>query len=136
MTMRIDHVIYATADLDAAAARVEAAIGIAARGGGHHDRIGTHNRIVPLGGGYLELLAVADADEVARILRVQDRRVDVVAGEGADRVDRVPQRQGDELGAVAVVVPEQPCAEVARRAWTGRRIRPVPSGQACRHRIP
>jgi hypothetical protein len=30
------------------------------------------------------------ADEVARILRVQDRRVDVVAGEGADRVDRVP----------------------------------------------
>ena len=63
--MRIDHVIYATADLDAAAARVEAAIGIAARGGGHHDRIGTHNRIVPLGGGYLELLAVADADEAA-----------------------------------------------------------------------
>jgi hypothetical protein len=53
------------------------------------------------------------ADEVARILRVQDHRVDVVAGEGADRVDRVPWRQGDELGVIAVVVPEQPCAEVA-----------------------
>jgi Glyoxalase-like domain len=65
MAMRIDHVIYATADLDAAAARVEGAIGVAARGGGRHDRIGTHNRIVPLGGGYLELLAVADADEAA-----------------------------------------------------------------------
>ena len=65
MAMRIDHVIYATADLDAAAARVEAAIGVAARGGGRHDGIGTHNRIVPLGGGYLELLAVADADEAA-----------------------------------------------------------------------
>jgi Glyoxalase-like domain len=65
MAMRIDHVIYATADLDAAAARVEAAIGVAARGGGRHDRIGTHNRIVPLGGGYLELLAVADAAEAA-----------------------------------------------------------------------
>jgi hypothetical protein len=28
------------------------------------------------------------ANELARILRVQDDRVDVVAGEGADRVDR------------------------------------------------
>jgi hypothetical protein len=27
--------------------------------------MGTHNRIVPLGGGYLELLAVADAEEAA-----------------------------------------------------------------------
>jgi hypothetical protein len=63
--MRIDHVIYATADLDAAAARVEAELGVAAVGGGRHERLGTHNRIVPLGGGYLELLAVADADEAA-----------------------------------------------------------------------
>src|SRR5919108_282857 len=63
--MRIDHVIYATADLDAAAARVEAALGIAAAGGGRHDGLGTHNRIVPLGGGYVELLAIADPDEAA-----------------------------------------------------------------------
>jgi catechol 2,3-dioxygenase-like lactoylglutathione lyase family enzyme len=63
--MRIDHVIYACADLDAAAARVEAKLGVAASGGGRHERIGTHNRIVPLGGGYLELLAVADPAEAA-----------------------------------------------------------------------
>jgi hypothetical protein len=63
--MRIDHVIYACADLDAAAARVEAQLGVAAVGGGRHERIGTHNRIVPLGGGYLELLAIADPDEAA-----------------------------------------------------------------------
>jgi hypothetical protein len=61
--VRIDHVIYATADLDAAAARVEAAFGVAAVGGGRHDGLGTHNRIVPLGAGYLELLAVADRAE-------------------------------------------------------------------------
>ena len=65
MAMRIDHVIYATADLDAAAARVEAVLGTAAAGGGRHDGIGTHNRIVPLGGGYLELLAVADPEEAS-----------------------------------------------------------------------
>src|SRR3954464_2731302 len=65
MRMRIDHVIYACADLDAAAARVEADLGVAAGGGGRHEGIGTHNRIVPLGGGYLELLAVADPGEAA-----------------------------------------------------------------------
>jgi catechol 2,3-dioxygenase-like lactoylglutathione lyase family enzyme len=63
--VRLDHVIYATADLDAAAARVEAELGLAVHAGGRHEGMGTHNRIVPLGGGYLELLAVADAEEAA-----------------------------------------------------------------------
>jgi len=31
-----------------------------------HEGLGTHHRIVPLGGGYLEILAVADAGEAAR----------------------------------------------------------------------
>src|SRR3954447_21944915 len=64
--MRIDHVIYATRDLDAAAARIESELGLIARGGGRHDGLGTHNRIVPLGRGYLELLAIADPDDAAR----------------------------------------------------------------------
>ena len=58
--MRIDHVIYATQDLDAAAARLESEHGLVADGGGRHAGIGTENRIVPLGGGYLELIAVVD----------------------------------------------------------------------------
>jgi hypothetical protein len=63
--MRIDHVIYATADLDAAAGRIERELGLVARPGGRHEGLGTHNRIVPLGDGYLELLAVADPEEAA-----------------------------------------------------------------------
>jgi hypothetical protein len=63
--VRIDHVIYATGDLDAAAARVERELGLVARPGGRHVGLGTHNRIVPLGGGYLELVAVADPEEAA-----------------------------------------------------------------------
>jgi hypothetical protein len=63
--MRIDHVIYATADLDEAAAGVESELGLSAVRGGRHEGHGTHNRIVPLGGGYLELMAVADPDEAA-----------------------------------------------------------------------
>jgi len=59
-------VIYAAADLDAAAARIERELGLEAHGGGRHEGLGTHNRIVPLGGGYLELLAVADRDEAVR----------------------------------------------------------------------
>lgn len=61
--MRIDHVIWATADLDATAARLQAEHGLRAGGGGRHAGHGTHNRIVALGGGYLELVAIADADE-------------------------------------------------------------------------
>lgn len=63
--MRIDHVIYATSDLDAAAARLEREHGLVAVAGGRHDGMGTHNRIVPLAQGYVELLAVADAAEAA-----------------------------------------------------------------------
>ncbi len=64
--MRIDHVIYATPRLDETAARLEVEHGLVARGGGRHVGIGTENRIVPLGPGYLELIAVADIAEAER----------------------------------------------------------------------
>jgi catechol 2,3-dioxygenase-like lactoylglutathione lyase family enzyme len=63
--MRIDHVIYATRDLDTAAQKVERELGLEVHAGGRHAGGGTHNRIVPLGGGWLELGAIADADEAA-----------------------------------------------------------------------
>jgi hypothetical protein len=63
--MHIDHVIYATADLDGAATRLKAELGVSAVRGGRHEGLGTHNRIVPLGRGYLELLAVCDRREAA-----------------------------------------------------------------------
>ncbi len=63
--MRIDHVIYAAGDLDSAAAGVRSELGLSAVRGGRHEGHGTHNRIVALGGGYLELLAIADPSEAA-----------------------------------------------------------------------
>jgi Glyoxalase-like domain len=67
LPVRIDHVVYGTSDLDAAARRVEEAVGVAAVAGGHHEGLGTHNQIVPLGDGtYIELLAIADPDEARR----------------------------------------------------------------------
>jgi hypothetical protein len=56
----IDHVMYGTGDLDAAAARIHAELGFPAVAGGRHDAMGTENRIVALGdGSFIELLAVA-----------------------------------------------------------------------------
>src|SRR3954470_21883611 len=60
--MRIDHVIYSTADLDVAEAVVRD-FGLDVVPGGVHEGLGTHNRIVPLGGAFLELLAIHDPAE-------------------------------------------------------------------------
>jgi hypothetical protein len=60
--VRIDHVIYATADLDAAEA-VMRDFGLDVAPGGVHEGLGTHNRLVPLGGAFLELLAIHDPAE-------------------------------------------------------------------------
>jgi Glyoxalase-like domain len=63
--VQIDHVIYATGDLEEAAARIEAELGLVAVEGGRHEGLGTHNRIVPVGAGYLELMAVVDPESAA-----------------------------------------------------------------------
>src|SRR3954464_6926316 len=102
--MRIDHAIWATSDLDGAAARFERDHGLIAAGGGRHEGMGTHNRIVPLGGGYLELLAVADPDEAQR------------SPLGAAVLERIA-RTGDGLMGWAVAVDD--VAPVAQRLGIG-----------------
>ena len=62
-SLRMDHVIYAVEDLDAAGASLFEREGIASVPGGRHEGWGTANRIVPLGDSYLELIAVVDVDE-------------------------------------------------------------------------
>jgi hypothetical protein len=98
--MRIDHVIYATQDLDAAAARLEAEHGLVVTGGGRHAGIGTENRIVPLGGGYLELIAVADQAEAER------------SALGAALAERIRERGEGLMGWVVAV--EDVVAEAGR----------------------
>jgi hypothetical protein len=64
--VRIDHVIWKAADRERGAAHIADTFGLSDDGGGRHAGIGTHNRVFPLGGGYLEVLAVADPQEAAR----------------------------------------------------------------------
>jgi Glyoxalase-like domain len=66
--VRIDHVIWVTDDLDTAADRFVSEYGLRPGGGGRHVGIGTHNRVFGLGGGYLEVIAVADHEEAAASL--------------------------------------------------------------------
>ena len=107
--MPIDHVIFATADPDAAAARLQAEHGLVAAGGGRHEGMGTHNRIVPLGGGYLELMGVADRAEAAAspVGRLLQDRIDAI-GEGlmawcvaVPDVEGTGERLGSRLHVVA-----------------------------------
>jgi hypothetical protein len=91
--VRIDHVIYGTSDLDAGAARFESA-GLTVVPGGAHEGIGTHNRLVPLEGSYIEILAVLDpamaaASPIGRLI--------------AERIAR-----GDGWIGWAVAVPDAP----------------------------
>ncbi len=65
MLLGIDHLVIAVADPDAAAADLEAAVGLVATGGGRHERMGTRNRLVWLGDTYLELIGVWDRDLAA-----------------------------------------------------------------------
>jgi hypothetical protein len=61
----IDHVVLPVRDLAVAAEELRTVHGLASLAGGRHHGHGTANRIVPLGGAYLELLAVVDRDEAA-----------------------------------------------------------------------
>lgn len=106
--MRIDHVILAATDLDSAAARLEAELGLVATGGGRHDGLGTHNRIVPLGDGYVEILATADEDEgkasplgravTARIAETGDGLMGWAVA--VDDVAPIAERLGSEVSTI------------------------------------
>ena len=63
--LALDHVIVAVADLDEAARRYDEQHGLTALAGGRHAGHGTGNRIVPLGGSYIELMGVVDREEAA-----------------------------------------------------------------------
>lgn len=58
--MELDHVLVAVADLDEAATWFAEQHGLASRPGGRHPGWGTANRIIALGGSYLELVTVAE----------------------------------------------------------------------------
>lgn len=61
MTLQLDHIVVLGETLEEAAAHAEAAVGQPLLPGGAHERYGTHNHLVGLGGAYLEALAIDPA---------------------------------------------------------------------------
>jgi len=59
MTTTIDHLVVAASTLDEGSAHVAARLGVAPGGGGRHERMGTHNRLLRIGAStYLEVIAI------------------------------------------------------------------------------
>jgi catechol 2,3-dioxygenase-like lactoylglutathione lyase family enzyme len=59
--MRLDHILLAVRDLEAATAHYRDRLGMNARVGGMHPGVGTRNSLVHFGTAYLELIGVDDA---------------------------------------------------------------------------
>jgi hypothetical protein len=57
MNIPVDHLVYATPDLDLGMAEIEAITGIAPTPGGQHSGRGTRNALIALGDAYLEIVA-------------------------------------------------------------------------------
>ena len=58
-SLELDHIAVVARNLDEGTAFVEAILGVQASPGGRHPRMGTHNKLVGLGGDvYLEIIAV------------------------------------------------------------------------------
>ena len=57
--LEIDHIVVTAATLDEGTVFLEAALGVALSDIGHHEKMGTHNRLIGLGNGvYAEVIAI------------------------------------------------------------------------------
>lgn len=65
LAVRIDHVLLASGDIEESADRLLSRYGLQSVRGGEHPQWGTGNRIVPLGGQYLEIIGVRDPARAA-----------------------------------------------------------------------
>ncbi len=122
---RIDHLVYATNDLDRGIAEIEALLGIRAAIGGRHAAWGTRNALVSLGPRcYLEIIAPDPEHSPASAARPfglqglsASRLVTWVAnGSGLEEIRDDAARQGVVLGDVLSGERQRPDGGVLR--WT------------------
>ncbi|MGH2580909.1 MAG: VOC family protein [Actinomycetota bacterium] len=111
--LRIDHVVLAVPDLDAAGTRILNEVGLGSLPGGRHPGWGTGNRVVPVGHEYVELLAVVDpveaeSSDVGRWISNASRSGDrfVAWCVSTDEIEEVAERLGLAVATGSRSLPE------------------------------
>jgi len=118
---RVDHLVYASPDLNLGISRIEELLGVRATPGGSHDDLGTRNALVSLGPNcYLEIIAPDPAQSEYFSPRpfgiddLQSPRLVAWAAKGSN-LDVLVQRaavQGIELGEVFSMSRELPEGQI------------------------
>jgi len=114
----IDHLVIAVSDPAAAAAALEAELGLAATGGGRHAS-GTQNRLVFLGDAYLELIGVWDRT-LALAHPIGAAVVRILAVSGPGLATYALATDGARREAIALHAAGSPISD----AVAGSRVRP------------
>ncbi|HXR27403.1 MAG TPA: VOC family protein [Candidatus Baltobacteraceae bacterium] len=128
MLVAIDHVIVAVADLDAAAAGLEASLGVEVGEGGRHP-LGTRNRLAWWGDSYLELVAIEDERVAAAGWFGAAVAGALVSAQGADAGQGISAAPvglalaSDDLLADAAVTRSAPITDGQRTRPDGRIVR-------------
>ena len=124
---RIDHLIYATPDLDRTVTDLELQTGVRASAGGSHPGRGTRNALLALGARcYLEILGPDSAQpppERPRTRGIDQLQAARLVGWAADATDldsrsQRAMAQGVELGAVRPGSRQKPDGELLRWRFT------------------
>ncbi|MFC3142909.1 VOC family protein [Psychromarinibacter halotolerans] len=107
----LDHFALSASTLEEGVAAVEAALGVPLAGGGRHEKMGTHNRLLGLGPVYLEVIAI-DPDGIDP---GRPRPFDLDNFSGAPRLTNWIART-DDLDAALAAAPAAagPATEMSR----------------------
>jgi hypothetical protein len=106
----VDHIVYATPDLDLGIQRIEEALGVRASAGGQHPGRGTRNALIALGPGrYLEIIGPDPEQpnpQAPRTFGIDDLKLPRLVAWAArasdlDRQANEARRQGVAVGEVA-----------------------------------
>jgi hypothetical protein len=116
MLLRLDHLVIAVADPDAAAAELERRVGLACTGGGRHPRWGTYNRLAWFGDTYAELIGVFDRSltSLGAVSRAVVAALYAVATDDADGDLTRLRLNGSDLGVIEARSRTRPDGEEVR----------------------
>ncbi len=107
----LDHFAVSATTLEEGVDAVESALGVTLAGGGRHEKMGTHNRLLGLGPVYLEVIAI----DPEGIDPGRPRPFDIDNFSGAPRITNWIARTDDLDAALAVSPPSAgPATEVSR----------------------